>query len=315
PVITPSAPIMCPNSVDTLRTVQSYQTYQWYKNNAAIPGATNPSLPVDYFNDAGYNFSVFVTQDTCSGMSAQTLVDGWVFLPPTVMSSGNTNLCVGDTEYLVLMPPYEINIQWTNNGNPIPGATDDTLIVTQSGNYHVSGAPLLCPLFQQQLGVTISLTFSSPPTPVISWSSGTLTTPFQTNIMYQWYNGTTAIPGANFPTFTPTQSGNYSVMITDANGCSATSLPWNWVVGIDDVVSPQFWIIQSAEGQYELGIEPADHSLVCVVTDISGRIVFSQQIAAGTTRFSINLLGQTEGIYMFNLQGKNGFESLLRVKR
>jgi peptidoglycan hydrolase-like protein with peptidoglycan-binding domain len=315
PVITPSSPILCPNSSDTLRTVQTYQTYQWYKNNVAIAGATNPSLPVDYFNDAGNNFSVFVTLDTCSGMSAQALVDGWVFLLPTVQSSGNTNLCVGDTEYLVLMPPYEVNIQWTNNGNPIPGANYDTLIVTQTGNYSVSGAPALCPLFQQQLGVTISLTFSSPPVPVISWSSGALSTPFQPNTMYQWYNGTTAIPGANFSSFTPTQSGNYSVTITDVNGCTASSLPWNWIVGIDDIVPPQFWMIQTAGGVYELGLEPMEENMICEVTDMTGRVILSQQINAGTTRFSVNLTQQTEGIYMFILQGENGFAGSLRVKR
>ncbi len=315
PVITPASPILCPDSFDTLRTVQTYQTYQWYKNNVAISGATNSSLPVSYMNDAGNNFSVFVTQDTCSGMSAQALVDGWVFILPTVQSSGNTSLCVGDSEYLILLPPYDVNIQWTNNGNPIPGATDDTLIVTQTGNYSVSGAPSLCPLFQQQLGVTISLTFSSPPVPLISWNNGTLATPFQPNTMYQWYNGTTAISGANFPSFTPTQTGNYSVMVTDANGCSATSLPWNWVVGIDDVVPPQFWIIQTAGGQYEFGLEPIDEDFICEVTDMSGRIILSQKINAGTTRFSVNLSQQTEGIYMFILQGEKGFAGSLRVKR
>jgi hypothetical protein len=45
--------------------------------------------------------------------------------------------------------PYDTNIQWYDNGNPIPGANNDTLFVTSAGSYTFSGAPSLCPNYIQ----------------------------------------------------------------------------------------------------------------------------------------------------------------------
>ena len=315
PTITPTSPILCPNSTDTLRTTQPYQTYQWYKNNVAIPGATNATLAVDYFNDAGYNFSVFVTQDTCSGTSAQNLVDGWVFLLPIVISSGNTNFCPGDTEYLVLMPPYEVNIQWTNNNVPIPGATDDTLIVTQTGNYSVSGAPQICPQFVQQLGVTLTLLFSGPQTPVITYSNGVLSTVNFSGYTYQWSDTSGPIAGATTFSYTPSQSGVYTVTVTDGNGCSATSQPYSWVVGIAETAAPQIWLQQGINHVYTAGISVSGENRELKVLDIAGRILFVLPVPAGSTQATIDLSNEGEGIYMFILQGKNGSLGALHVLR
>jgi hypothetical protein len=315
PIISPASPILCPNSTDTLRTTQPYQTYQWYKNNIAIPGATAATLPVDYVNDAGNNFSVFVTQDTCSGTSAQNLVDGWVFLYPTVMSSGNVIVCTGDTEYLVLLPPYEVNIQWTNNNVPIPGATDDTLIVTQTGNYSVSGAPQACPQFILTLGVTIPLNFSGPLTPVISYNNGVLSTLNSPGYTYQWNDASGAISGATAYSFAPSQSGLYTVTITDGNGCSATSQPFSWVVGVNEITPQALWLLQSHNHAFTVGIQPSGHNRELHVIDISGRLLYTIPVSSGSTQAVVDLSNAEKGIYMFCLQGDGGSLGALRVLR
>lgn len=161
--------MLCPNQTDTLYT-QQYDSYQWYKkpiggSASPIPGATSQTLAIDAFNDAGYYFSVEATDDSCTEMSAEVLVDGWVFLLPTVMSTGDFTtgpngeaiVCAGDTMYLELMQPYTTNITWYNNGTPIPGATSQILTVYTTGNYTCQGAPQICPNFIQQLGVTIEV--------------------------------------------------------------------------------------------------------------------------------------------------------------
>ncbi len=40
---------------------------------------------------------------------------------------------------------------------------------------------------------------------------------------YQWYHDGQLVPGANNQAITPTESGNYQVMVTDTNGCSMIS--------------------------------------------------------------------------------------------
>lgn len=159
PTVTPNNLIFCPNSgSDTLWT-QPYQAYQWFKDGVLQSGDTLRYRRVTSA-DAGSMFSVDATLNGCTERSPQVMVDGWVFLLPVVSTQGLMNpLCQGDTLRLILLPPYEINIQWTNGGLPIPGANDDTLIVTTDGDYSVSGAPEICPNFNQQLGVTMSYRF------------------------------------------------------------------------------------------------------------------------------------------------------------
>lgn len=43
------------------------------------------------------------------------------------------------------------------------------------------------------------------------------------SVSYQWYLNGTILNGATSQTYTPTQNGNYTVVITDMNGCKATS--------------------------------------------------------------------------------------------
>src|SRR6188508_2656000 len=84
PTVTPSNLILCPGSTDTLWT-QPYEAYQWYQNNTLVPGATNQFYVV---NSSDY-YSVAATQYGCTEQSPQVLVDGWFFLLPYVIHSGD----------------------------------------------------------------------------------------------------------------------------------------------------------------------------------------------------------------------------------
>jgi hypothetical protein len=215
PTISPNSIILCPGEGAVLST-EPYDSYQWYKDGQPVAGATDQTHVVNAFNDGGSSFTVEATLDGCSEMSAAVLVDGWVFLLPFVMHAGDepidiggSTYCEGDTALLILMPPYDINIQWTNGGVPIPGATDDTLVVTTAGNYHVSGAPSLCPSFQQQLGVTITIDFQAAFDPTIIEVGELLCIYPNDFTWHQWYLNGEAI--AEGECFTPTEPGSYTV--------------------------------------------------------------------------------------------------------
>lgn len=160
PTITPADLILCPNTGDTLFT-QEYDGYQWYKDGNLLQGATNQFYVVDAFTDAGSMFSVEATENGCAEMSPEVLVDGWAFLGVTVITEGlKEPLCAGqDTLLLIINQPYTTNIQWTKGTIDIPNATDDTLVVTTSGVYSVSGAPEVCPNFVQNLGLELEYNF------------------------------------------------------------------------------------------------------------------------------------------------------------
>ncbi len=167
--------LVCPESATTLGT-QQYESYQWYRRTypngttEPIQGATGPSLSVDYLETPVY-ISVAATAGGCTEQSPEVLVDGLAFLPVTVQSSGEFDvgpngehiICAGDTVFFILMLPYTRNIQWFDGPNEIAGATNDTLLVTQPGNYWVTASPTECPNYLASLGLQIPVIWGSTP--------------------------------------------------------------------------------------------------------------------------------------------------------
>jgi len=151
--------LVCPDSSTTLGT-QQYASYQWYSRNflggpsQPIPGATGQVLPVEYDQTPVY-ISVAATLAGCTETSPEVLVDGLFFPPMLVLTEGEFEvgpdgeqvICSGDTLYEIVLSPYTTNIQWYQGPNPIPGATNDTLVVTQPGTYWLTASPEECPNF------------------------------------------------------------------------------------------------------------------------------------------------------------------------
>jgi uncharacterized repeat protein (TIGR01451 family) len=307
PTITPNNLILCPNESDTLWT-QQFGTYQWYKDGTLIPGGTNQFLVVDAFSDAGSQFHVEVSQGNCTGTSSQVLVDGWVFLLPYVISEGTFTvgpngemlMCPGDTAYLILGQPYDTNIQWTESGNIIPGANNDTLMVTQSGNYHVSGAPSTCPNYIQNLGVTIEVIVQGPAEPVITYSGpGLETQPGFAS--YQWYlNGNPA--GTNTNTFPSPGPGMYTVIVTDVQGCTAESQPFIISSIIENSISGIVNVnYNSTTSTLHISRSKSTAETEIFVVDVLGRRVVDEKMQKGVSEMEINLNHIKPGIYLVNL--------------
>jgi hypothetical protein len=74
----------------------------------------------------------------------------------------------------------------------------------------------------------LTLTVNALPQPTITQNGNVLST--QTFNSYQWQLGGNNISNATNQTHTATQSGNYTVQVTDANGCSNTSSAVNVTV-------------------------------------------------------------------------------------
>lgn len=309
PTVTPNNLIMCPNDVGMLMT-QVYDSYQWYKDGNPIAGATNQVLPVSSAQDAGSSFSVEVTDSGCTEMSPAVLVDGWAFIGLTVMTTGdpfhvdsmaNFYYCEGDTAILVLMPPYDTNIQWYNNNQPIPGATDDTLIVTTTGNYYVSGAPSICPNFNQTLGVVLSYSFY-PPIPVSIVQNGGQLCVSPTTSDVQWYlNGAPVAGGA---CITPTTSGTFTVTAFYGTECPNYSAPFDFVTSVQDRVAAPGLVVWPVPARDELtvtGRTPLSGNWALI--DITGRTVRSGQVN-NLVRLRIDLNGAGTGRYWFALEGE-----------
>lgn len=153
---------------DTLWT-QTYDSYQWYKGGVAIAGATKQYLVVG--NSHHYeSVGVEATLDGCSEKSLTVVVGAWAFIAPTieffgkfVNTGGELLVCIGDTIHLQVKDS-SVNIQWSKNLKPIPGATQRKFILTSSkvtavNEYTFYASPSICPGFRQNLGFNLHIKF------------------------------------------------------------------------------------------------------------------------------------------------------------
>src|SRR6187402_876946 len=60
--------------------------------------------------------------------------------------------------------------------------------------------------------------YATPPFPIITQNGNVLTS--SPAVTYQWQFNSINIPGATTQSFTVTQTGYYTIVITDANGCT-----------------------------------------------------------------------------------------------
>jgi hypothetical protein len=119
----------------------------------------------------------------------------------------------------------------------------------------------------------------SPSTPTIAWNGTQFTaTTTSTGVNYQWLMSNNSITGATSATYKPTAIGNYTIQITDANGCKNSSDSYILVV---TAVNPS--IETSADHIAKIAPNPAS-------TDIS--IYFQQKPTKTLTIRLLNLKGQ-----------------------
>ncbi|MBW8050032.1 MAG: T9SS type A sorting domain-containing protein [Cytophagales bacterium] len=122
---------------------------------------------------------------------------------------------------------------------------------------------------------------------------------------YQWYlDSIFLIIGATNQTYIITQSGNYTVAVTDSNGCKATSNAFNAIfTGISDQSGNSISISiypnpTSNEFTIDIGLSKTE-SVQLKVTDILGRLVTHTDFGrtSGNISKQIDLSGNKGGVY------------------
>jgi uncharacterized repeat protein (TIGR01451 family) len=154
--------------------------------------------------------------------TAGTTVNALVCAAPTITPGGPTTFCAGGNVQLTASATGASAYQWYLNNLAIGSATASTYLATASGSYTVRATyPNTCAATSAATTVTVNPT---PPTPTITpggpttfCSGGSVSLTAPAGYVYSWSNGATT------RIITVTASGNYSVTVTDGNGCSAAS--------------------------------------------------------------------------------------------
>ncbi len=192
-------------------------SYQWYMNAAPVAGGNAHTLLA---NSGGSYYVEVYSPSFCSKVSDPVEI---VFYPTTVVSfSGlNPNYCLDDPiASLVGVPANGIF-----SGS---GVSASSFFPPQAGagvhpiSYAYTDGNGCTNIAQQPTEV-----FALPVMPTISQNMNVLTSSYTSG--NQWYDSSGVIPGATANNYLPSQSGIYSVVYTDANGCTSTSAPFNFI--------------------------------------------------------------------------------------
>ncbi len=212
--ITPAgSTTVCPTAAVTLNAnISAGYSYQWQLAGVDISGAVSSSYNA---LTAGV-YTVVVTSGGCSATSSPITVTHFTAPVAAISASGPLAFCIGNSVALTATSGAT-SYMWSN------GSTASSIIATVGGNYNVTVTDANgCQATSVPTLVTVN---PLPAAPIISASGSTsfctgsnVTLSSSTGSTYLWSPG-----GATTSSIVVGSTGNYSVTISDINGCSATS--------------------------------------------------------------------------------------------
>jgi predicted outer membrane repeat protein len=288
--------VICQDDSITLTTNSNLTLFYWYNYTSPNPVFASNRTIVD-------SGTVWVKGTDAYGCVASDTVHVQAGALPLVVITGDSIICPNGSVTLTAIGNSS-SFQWNN--------ADTTQIITinDSNIYYVTG--------KNNIGCTAADTFhvqmGELPIPTISQTGSTLstTTAFTS---YQWYKDNVAIVGATQQQYTATQSGSYSVKVTNTNGCE----------GISNALSYATTAINGINKNNNLNIYPNPANKYAIIdlenlsdkinsysiVDIWGRVIETNSNGTlnGKT-LKIDLQNIAAGSYYIKLQGLKQQHSL-----
>lgn len=243
-------------------SVSSVSGIRWFSTQGTFDTATILSPVFTASNSATSPIEIilsgFNSCDTIYDTLLVTLTSG----TPPLLSIDKTLICASDSAQ-ICAPSGFASYAWNN------GETTACFHTNQAGNYYVKATDGSgCESTSQP----VSLAVRPQPSVSIIRQGDTLSSYNATS--YQWLKDNQPISGATSAVYIVTQSGVYSVQITDTAGCKATS------TGVNVVISG---IRESFQNENVKVYQPAANGTVTVelLTDIYSPANFSLYDAIG----------------------------------
>lgn len=277
--------------------------YQWIDTSTKKIISSNPNVKVTGLKSAAYK--IVVTDSTgCRSEAFAKVVTNIMPQATITLAEGQSTFCDGESSTLDAGAGFS-SYQWST------GSTSRLLTVNKTGEYYcvVTSNGLGCADTSLLFPITV---YPRPSVPVIRRDSDTL---FSTEAShYQWYRNGNEIIGEAAKTLVVKSNGNYSVQITDSNGCSSSSenmlvtLDQTGVHSINGIVSnvtlypnPANTTITLSVGTYSIELKELS------ITDITGETMWYSQ-RMGAQELSVDISKWASGPYIlhFIVNGESG---------
>jgi hypothetical protein len=269
PSISANGPTTFCSGSVTLSAPSGFASYEW------STGDTTQSITVS--SSGTFNVQVTNLNGCQSGASNNVTVS--VANNP-VFSNISATICSNQ--------PYNFNGQQLN----VQGVYKDTLTT-------VNGCDSI---------VTLSLTVNQITIPVATEMFGVVSTdPFY--VSYQWQLNGVDIPGAISPIYPTFQNGNYTVVVTDINGCTAVSNTLVVLLSSISEIASLNCMIYPNPVTTELMVEATEQIDEINVVDLNGRIIFIKT-KISHQKLKVDVSALAEATYFIQIKTTSGKTAL-----
>ncbi|MBP9689383.1 MAG: T9SS type A sorting domain-containing protein, partial [Bacteroidia bacterium] len=230
----------------------------------------------------------------------------------TSQSAANTNTCVASNLLLYINTNSNATYVWKKNGAVISNQTNDTLLINgvtnnDAGTYTCEATSTCGNLTSDSMVVAVNAALN----PSITQSGNTLST--QTFNTYQWFKNGTVIAGATAQNYNATESGLYSVFVSNTGGCNATSANYNFTfVGLNEILNlNQLFSVypNPASNIITINVDGVNSQWNIKLLDIAGSEILSTQMNYQTT---INVETLAKGVYIVRATNSDGQQANIR---
>jgi PKD repeat protein len=240
-----------------------------------------------------------------------------VQLPTANFSVNDSTICSGECLNFINLSQYATSYQWFFSGGTPSGSTltnPQGICYNSSGSYDVT---LIATNGDGSDTMTLSNYITIYPPAQFSALTKNGDTLFSVPgyISYVWYYDTTLIAGANGSYFIATQNGNYSVVVTDSNGCMATAQMIDVVTKIDNaLLSSTDFTAKYQDGYIYIELQSNEsYPAWLQLTDAMGNEIHFEKIFLHVNKneYSIPVSSISSGIYFCKIIERNK----IRVKK
>lgn len=206
--------LICDGEMVQFSANSNGQTFQWFLDGTTISGATDPLLDA---SASGLYVIEATSAENC--LNADTVMLSVNPLPQVAL--GQDTFFCGAFEYLLDAGNAGASFQWFLDGDPINGATASTLTATSSGNYsvEVTDANSCVGMDALQISAEGILDVELGADTLICEGEIVLLQAGSDQDDIQWFLDGAPIGGATNPMFNATESGLYSVIISNGDNC------------------------------------------------------------------------------------------------
>lgn len=269
-----------------------------------IPNGITTSTDITYYwwaNGIGA-YLASASVDSSGNVSSFTWLTELPGVPPVTATSVATNtsceaVCDGSATVTAQFGNAPYTYLWSTS----PAQTTATATALCAGTYTVIVTDSL-------LNTTTSVVVvDNPEQPSINENGAILSTIDGANV-YQWYLNDTIINGANNNTYTATQNGNYTVVVT-TNECTDTSTVYNFVsAGIDRINTSNFVSLFPNPANNKITISVLNAALSSIsnveIKNQLGQTVKKVTLAANQFQTVIDITELPKGIYFVSIKNE-----------